>query len=421
MNESVKPTPFLSVDFGENAGRHDWMSYEEATNWISQLQNKWNWISQQRHTPTNQVWQSIANTLNGVTNTLHQAQTLRNQGHAQNADNHIATARSTLEGFVRGNPWLLSNSAQSHFVEELRDAGKALEAALIVCHWMGHQDLSGVPIRPVVSGLLQWELYERGIKDRMKTENAALKRLVGDMQTALSQLQAAERTQTVRFENLHGSISEQTAKQQIAFDEGQQVRNEGWEKQLGETQGELNRLKETYDKHMALAAPVEYWDIKRKRHGRWALVSFIAIVVGMFSAAWFLHSELQSVGQIITASKVATTTAQVPPSVPSRIQSLIEPAAGWRIGSFILLATLCFWFIRLLVRIFLSNLHLENDAAERVTMAKTYLALIRNDDLPKGDNINTVLAALFRPTGDGIVRDDGIPPSTLEWFTKLGR
>jgi hypothetical protein len=141
----------------------------------------------------------------------------------------------------------------------------------------------------------------------------------------------------------------------------------------------------------------------------------------MFSAAWFLHSELQSVGQIITASKVATTTAQVPPSVPSRIQSLIEPAAGWRIGSFILLATLCFWFIRLLVRIFLSNLHLENDAAERVTMAKTYLALIRNDDLPKGDNINTVLAALFRPTGDGIVRDDGIPPSTLEWFTKLGR
>lgn len=420
MSESEKPQPFLSADFGENAGRHDWVSYDEAVSWITQLQNKWNWVGQQRQNPTNQAWQSIANALNGVTNTLQQAQTLRTQGHAPKADNHIATARSSLEGFVRGNSWLLPNCAQSHFVEELRDAGKALEAALIVCHWMG-LDLSGVPIRPVVSGLLQWELYERGIKDRMKTENAALKRLVGDMQTTLSQFQEIERTQTVRFENLHGLISEQTAKQQIAFDEGQQARNDGWEKQLGETQEELNRLKETYDKHMALAAPVEYWDIKRKRHGRWALVSFIAIAVGMFSAAWFLHSELQSVGQIITASKVVTTIAQVPPPVPSGIQSLIEPATGWRIGTFILLATLCFWFIRLLVRIFLSNLHLENDAAERVTMAKTYLALIRNDDLPKGDNINTVLAALFRPTGDGIVKDDGIPPSTLEWITKLGR
>lgn len=41
--------------------------------------------------------------------------------------------------------------------------------------------------------------------------------------------------------------------------------------------------------------------------------------------------------------------------------------------------------------------------------------------IPKGDNINTVLAALFRPTGDGIVKDEGVPPSTLEWFTKLGK
>ena len=86
-----------------------------------------------------------------------------------------------------------------------------------------------------------------------------------------------------------------------------------------------------------------------------------------------------------------------------------------------MLAILCFWFIRLLVRIFLSSMHLENDAAERVTMAKTYLALIRSDSLSKGDNINTVLAALFRPTGDGIVKDEGVPPSTLEWFTKLGK
>lgn len=65
-------------------------------------------------------------------------------------------------------------------------------------------------------------------------------------------------------------------------------------------------------------------------------------------------------------------------------------------------------------------MHLENDAAERVTMAKTYLALIRDGALPKGDSITTILAALFRPTGDGIVKDEGLPPTAMEWLTKLG-
>lgn len=94
--------------------------------------------------------------------------------------------------------------------------------------------------------------------------------------------------------------------------------------------------------------------------------------------------------------------------------------ASWRLGSFILLATLAFWVLRLLVHIFLSNLHLENDAAERVTMVKTYLALIRDGKLAgDGENLKAMLAALFRPTGDGLVRDEGIPPTTLDWFTKL--
>lgn len=86
-----------------------------------------------------------------------------------------------------------------------------------------------------------------------------------------------------------------------------------------------------------------------------------------------------------------------------------------------MLAVLGFWFIRILVRIFLSNIHLENDAAERVTMAKTYLALIRSNSLSKDENIDTVLVALFRPTGDGIVKDEGLPPSAIEFFTKLGK
>ena len=291
-----------------------------------------------------------------------------------------------------------------------------------MCYWM-KLDLSGAPIQSVVSGLLQWELYERGIKDRIKTENAALKRLAGDMQSTLTQFQEAERTQTVRFDELHGRISEQCSEHQWTFDAHQKTRANDWQKQLDDAQAELDRLKETYDKHMALAAPVEYWDAKRKKHRLWSGISFGAVVVGMASAAYFLHTELQSVGQAVMASKAAATASanKMQPLGSTTIQTLTDSSTTWHLGSFILLATLSFWFIRLLVRIFLSNLHLENNASERVTMAKTYLALIRDGSLPNGDNINTVLAALFRPTGDGIVKDEGVPPSAWELLTKLGR
>lgn len=420
MSESEKTIPYMSADFGDEGGLRDWWSHQEAVKWIDELQQQWVWISQQQHTPPNQAWKNITNNLNNAKQNLQQALNAVNQGQMQNAENNIASARAVLEGFVKPNPWLLSGSAQRQFVEELRDGGKPLEAALIVCHWL-KQDLGGPQINFVVSALLQWELYERGIKDRMKTENAALKRLVGEMQSTLTQYQDAEHTQTSRFDELHGQIAEQSANQQGAFDTAQKTRDTAWEELLNYTQADLNTLKETYDKHMALAAPVEYWDAKRKKHRLWSGISFGAIVAGMGAAAYFLHTELQSVGQAVLASKAVETATKAQVAGTTTIQALTDSATTWHLGSFILLATLSFWFIRLLVRIFLSNLHLENDAAERVTMAKTYLALIRNDELPKGDNISTVLAALFRPTGDGIVKDEGVPPSTLEWFTKLGR
>ncbi len=155
MSELEKPQAYLSADFGEHGGHYEWMTHEEAMTWITQLQDQWSWISQQSHNPPNQAWQAIANPLVNATNTLQQAQNLRNQGQIESANSHVALAGSILEEFIRGNSWLLPKAAQRKFVEELRDAGKPLESALIVCHWM-KLDLSGAPIQSVVSGLLQW-------------------------------------------------------------------------------------------------------------------------------------------------------------------------------------------------------------------------------------------------------------------------
>ncbi|SMB27175.1 protein of unknown function [Sterolibacterium denitrificans] len=421
MGESTAQ-PYFTADFGEHGGRFNWSSHEEITQWVSKLQNDWMWVRNQQHNPTNNAWQAIANGFNAPIQALNHASNYKRQNQEQQAQSQLSSARSSLETFIRTNPWLLPDTPRRLFIERLRDSGQPLEAALIVANWMAQDFNNGAPIRQSINALLTWELYERGIKDRMKTENAALKRLAGDMQSTLTQFQESEHTQIERFDQLHSELTEQKDGQQTTFDAAQTQRDTQWQEKLSVVQKELDQLKSTYDQHMALAAPVAYWESKRTRHKWLAIVSFVALLICMLLVGWFLHAELKTGLNMALEVKASTNVqaATQPATTPVLVQGALQSAATWQLGAFLLMATLGFWFIRLLVRIFLSNLHLENDAAERCTMAKTYLALLRNGDLPKDDSIGTILAALFRPTGDGIVKDEGLPPTAMEWMTRLG-
>jgi hypothetical protein len=426
MSEPNKTKPYFAVNFGEQGGLYEWKTHEEVVNWISQLQNQWAWLSGLGHQSTQNVWQTIYTNLNSITSILQQSINFRSQNNLPNADSYLATAQTSLENFIRPYPWLLQNSAQRRFIEDVRETRHPLEAGLIVASWM-NQDLNGAPFRYAVSALLQSELYERGIKDRMKTESATLKKLAGDMQSTLTQYQEAERAQTNRFENLHSGLTSQQSAQQTTFEESQLKRTDAWELQRNTAQSELDNIKNTYDQHMAIAAPVDYWEAKRTKHRNLTLISGVAFIIGVGSVGLFLSSKMQSIS---AALKLATSNPQPVAASANQAASSVQAASQmpvtvssaittWEIATFVMVAVLCFWILRLLVRIFLSNMHLENDAAERVTMAKTYLALIRSDGLSKEGNIDAVLAALFRPTGDGIVKDEGLPPSMMEFLTKL--
>jgi Family of unknown function (DUF6161) len=70
---------------------------------------------------------------------------------------------------------------------------------------------------------------------------------------------------------------------------------------------------------------------------------------------------------------------------------------------------------------FLSHLHLSTDAAERVVMVKTYLSLLEGDHLSGDEDRQLILQALFRPASDGIVKDEGLPPSAFEFLTRQSK
>lgn len=70
--------------------------------------------------------------------------------------------------------------------------------------------------------------------------------------------------------------------------------------------------------------------------------------------------------------------------------------------------TILFWGGRILTRIYLGNVHLTNDAAERAVLIETYLALNADGGISPEER-ELMLRTVFRPSTDGVVRDDAAP------------
>ncbi|WOI45625.1 DUF6161 domain-containing protein [Acidovorax sp. BLS4] len=73
------------------------------------------------------------------------------------------------------------------------------------------------------------------------------------------------------------------------------------------------------------------------------------------------------------------------------------------------------------MRLYLSAHHLRIDADERAVMVQAYLALTNEGKVTEAERV-LVLGPLFRPTVDGIVKDDGAPDlSAASILSKLLR
>lgn len=158
---------------------------------------------------------------------------------------------------------------------------------------------------------------------------------------------------------------------------------EGW-------QAEFTKLQQTYDASLSLQAPVTYWSAKRRHHRK------KAGILGISLAAYFVAAFLLAgwTGSILLDKEIQHIS-----SIP------VWHFAAFGTGVIVLL-----WIARLLVRLLLSNQHLEQDAHERITIANTFLALLRNGRVPP-EQQKDLVAALLRHSPDGIVQDDAMPYS----------
>lgn len=84
--------------------------------------------------------------------------------------------------------------------------------------------------------------------------------------------------------------------------------------------------------------------------------------------------------------------------------------------------TLLLWFTRLQMKLYLAERHLALDARERRAFAEVYIGFLKEKDTTEEakDQRALVYSALFRPTTDGIVKEDGgFDPSIAAAISKF--
>lgn len=213
-------------------------------------------------------------------------------------------------------------------------------------------------------------------------------------QQAVERVNTTHRSIEAELQSFRGNVAESKESAQKLIGE----MRESFGEELQKSKDELEKFREVIKKDIALKAPSEYWRGKAKAHRRNAVFFFVVLTSLMLCFGW-------SVANIF------------PTLIPQAGKEL--PSYGY-VVAIVILATLAFWVLRIVARLFFSQTHLTQDAQERVTMVTTYLALVETGKFQAGD-LAAVLNALFRNASDGIVKDEGMPLSLFEFMTRQGK
>jgi len=381
----AKAKPILEVDLGDNGGKLSFRTIEEIEAWVQEETSIWGWLA-----TTTQQDGTIATIMNRQVSPFQPIQqyVAQARAHSETAQfsAHIEAVKQQIVTHYGGTPIvsLLASTPRAKFVFELKETDPIL-AAYVLGYFIS------VPVVQTVhkslEGALEGLMYDKGYRKSLAAEKKALTDLrskwqqeLTDYKTKLDGLETDYTTKKGEIEKLH-------VKQGEDFDQA-----------LLDGKTELVNVTEAYEQKMALQAPVQYWKGKKTTHHKLARNFSIAAGVWLGVSGGVLIATIYAVLNDLEAGKN-----------PALWQSLSLAASAFVVV----------WIARILVKITLSHLHLKEDASERVTMAETYLSLLRYEGGPEKRDLELILTTLFRPNSDGLVKDDGMPPSLIDLVTKI--
>lgn len=166
-------------------------------------------------------------------------------------------------------------------------------------------------------------------------------------------------------------------------------------------QDKFQNISDTYTKQMHLRPMVEIWGMEESENKR--LAEFYSKLFYSASASVAILSVLMAynfggrIGDLFRFN-------MCPPFISGCTYN--HPATGiFFMGVLLLSASIMLWMLRLTHKLFISHRHLAIAARERSAFARAYLAMVHDGTIGKEQDA-IVLAALFRPTQEGVLKDD---------------
>lgn len=381
-------TPLVTFDLGEdNGGARHFYSAAELKQWVGAQHTRWEWLRGSRQP----IGKAASSRLDRLRNAARQLP----EDTDSNPDiRELQGAANELFGVLR---MPLADSPTGEFILLLREQQGAEVAAGALAYFLPQSGEIQLQNRDALRGLQLAVLYQAGLYESVESERRSLAAMRARWERTLSEQQARAQSLGDRLDNLR-DVSEATiTKVRDSGARALRVCRASHRKVRTESVERLTQLEETFREKLALRAPVEYWTTKGLQHRHATIGLGLAVVVTMTFVALFLF---QAVVDIV---------------------GIGEPQ-WWQLAALGIGGVLGVWAIRIVVRLFLSNLHLAADAAERAVMVNVYLSLM--EDQRSGvteEDRRLILQALFRPSATGIVRDDATPPGAIELITRAIR
>lgn len=386
--------PALVLDLGEKGGHLEFEQPSEVQQWMDAEQAKWHWMNQIHETSS--VLASFAQFCQGATQNIQHW--VKHQGDPDIAQKDIDELKSHFESGMPSQSLWLSSSPTGSFILRLKDERHPLVAAGAYLSLGGAYRPSNQPPHPrMLEGAIEGFLYKREIDWTATAHREALEKLKQEY----SQNLADQKRKNISIEKKNTELNTQFHEvlngNVISLENLHKSQAEEFKKLIETHETNLKAIENAYDQKLALWKPVEYWEARGRSHNakttKFAIASGAMGVVILIALGWLAYEIFLN----------------VPPN---------EKPQVWQVGVFSVAVFFGIWLERILVRLFVSNIHLATDAEERVTMLQTYLSIIREGSEFAPEDKKLILERLFHPAADGLVKDDAAPPSPLEILTR---
>ncbi|MGZ5198324.1 MAG: DUF6161 domain-containing protein [Telluria sp.] len=396
------PEPLFTLEFGANGGSIAPSTLEALRSWIQKEVSFWSWLPSHSSGPHREVIEQGVRQLGNALSQVNDACQYE-QSNASAFTERLMQAKSSLSVAYQNHKLPHSSSKLGKRIDEIRKA-HPLRAIAYAFTQLPNPNGYQFDARDFES----WAGFIEGLAERTKITDvpkSALRAASESVEELRSKLETLISRRQEELDELHRTY-DGLAQSLVTKD---MARADSWDKFVETAEGKhreiladhesrMSDIESLFREKMALRGPVEYWSNREEHHGKYSrgfgIISFSLILLGGIAMTFW--------------------TVEVFGSVPQN-----GVPKTWQVASLVVMAVFLTWAIRLLIRLFLSHSHLRTDAAERVVMTQTYLALLEENKLSEEKDRSLILSALFRPASDGMVKEENIPHPMLDAITRL--